>query len=188
MNLLVAQLQNQDPLSPMDPTAMTAQLTQLSSLQQLEGINSSISNLGSNHSPQSALSEASTALGKTAFVSLGTNGATSLTGSNQSLHYDFGGVSPAQASLVETDSNGTVIGTWPLQGSTGDISVGNVASGSTFNVTSRFANGQTDTANSGNSMLSQAVVVKSVSLSNGAAYIVNSQGQKAPWSSVIDLM
>lgn len=41
MKLLVAQLQNQNPLEPMDNTQMTAQLTSLSQLEQLENMNTS---------------------------------------------------------------------------------------------------------------------------------------------------
>lgn len=43
--LLVAQLQNQDPLSPDDPTEFTAQLAQFSSLEQLTSLNDSMDNL-----------------------------------------------------------------------------------------------------------------------------------------------
>jgi flagellar basal-body rod modification protein FlgD len=41
MKLLVAQLQNQNPLEPMDNKDMSSQLAQFSQLQQLEGMNSS---------------------------------------------------------------------------------------------------------------------------------------------------
>ena len=41
LNLLVTQLQNQDPMSPMDSENMSAQLAQFSELQQLEEMNSS---------------------------------------------------------------------------------------------------------------------------------------------------
>jgi flagellar basal-body rod modification protein FlgD len=41
MKLLVAQLQNQNPLEPMDNNQMASQLTQFSQLQQLEAMNSS---------------------------------------------------------------------------------------------------------------------------------------------------
>lgn len=43
--LLVAQLQNQDPLSPDDPTEFTAQLAQFSSLEQLFSLNESMENM-----------------------------------------------------------------------------------------------------------------------------------------------
>jgi flagellar basal-body rod modification protein FlgD len=42
LTLLVAQLQNQDPLNPTDPTEFTAQLAQFSSLEQLIDINSNL--------------------------------------------------------------------------------------------------------------------------------------------------
>jgi len=43
MKLLVAQLQNQNPLEPLNNSEMASQLAQLSSLEQLEGMNSSFS-------------------------------------------------------------------------------------------------------------------------------------------------
>lgn len=43
--LLVAQLQNQDPLSPDDPTEFTAQLAQFSSLEQLFSLNEGMENM-----------------------------------------------------------------------------------------------------------------------------------------------
>lgn len=45
LTLLVAQLQNQDPLNPDDPTEFTAQLAQFSSLEQLFNLNDSMKNL-----------------------------------------------------------------------------------------------------------------------------------------------
>ena len=45
LNLLVAQLQNQDPLNPMDSTQFTSQLAQFSSLEQLSNINTGITSL-----------------------------------------------------------------------------------------------------------------------------------------------
>ena len=48
LQLLVAQLQNQDPLKPMESTEFTAQLAQFSSLEQLYNVNENLSDLGSN--------------------------------------------------------------------------------------------------------------------------------------------
>lgn len=45
LTLLVAQLQNQDPLNPSDPTEFTAQLAQFSSLEQLFAVNESLAQL-----------------------------------------------------------------------------------------------------------------------------------------------
>ncbi len=48
MQLLVAQLQNQDPLNPLDSANFSAQLAQFSSLQQLTEINTALKNAGSS--------------------------------------------------------------------------------------------------------------------------------------------
>lgn len=48
LTLLVAQLQNQDPLDPDDPTEFTAQLAQFSSLEQLFNLNESVDALVSS--------------------------------------------------------------------------------------------------------------------------------------------
>jgi len=47
LRLLVAQLQNQDPLNPADPTQFTAQLAQFSSLEQMFNMNETLEGLGS---------------------------------------------------------------------------------------------------------------------------------------------
>ena len=46
LSLLVAQLQNQDPLNPMDSANFSAQLAQFSSLEQLTQINDKLAGLG----------------------------------------------------------------------------------------------------------------------------------------------
>ena len=45
LNLLVAQMKNQDPLNPSDPTQFTSQLAQYSQLEQLFNLNDSMGNL-----------------------------------------------------------------------------------------------------------------------------------------------
>lgn len=56
LTLLVAQLQNQDPLNPSDPTEFTAQLAQYSSLEQLMSVNDNIESLASSSRSQQQLS------------------------------------------------------------------------------------------------------------------------------------
>jgi len=60
LTLLVAQLQNQDPLNPDDPTEFTAQLAQFSSLEQLFSLNDSMNNLVESNSNSDRLSTLST--------------------------------------------------------------------------------------------------------------------------------
>lgn len=52
LQLLVAQLQAQDPLNPMDSTGFTAQLAQFSSLEQLQNINENLDDMGTSQSIQ----------------------------------------------------------------------------------------------------------------------------------------
>jgi len=60
LNLMVAQMRNQNPLDPMDNSQMTTQLAQLSQLEQLENLNSQFAQaLGTQQ-----LSQASGLLGK----------------------------------------------------------------------------------------------------------------------------
>jgi flagellar basal-body rod modification protein FlgD len=54
LNLLVTQLQNQNPLEPMDNSDMTAQLAQISSLEQLEEMNGYLGAVAGEDSPFAA--------------------------------------------------------------------------------------------------------------------------------------
>ena len=51
LNLLVQELQNQDPTSPMDPTAMVGQMISLNQLSQLISINSALTPAAAGASP-----------------------------------------------------------------------------------------------------------------------------------------
>jgi len=61
MKLLVAQLQNQNPLDPMDNGEMTAQLAQIASLEQLERINGALAAVTDEDSAFAAALEAAQA-------------------------------------------------------------------------------------------------------------------------------
>jgi flagellar basal-body rod modification protein FlgD len=56
LNLLITQLQNQDPLNPMDNNQMTSQMAQLSELQQMENMSSTFSQVLSSTQLQYATS------------------------------------------------------------------------------------------------------------------------------------
>lgn len=60
LSLLVAQLQNQDPLNPDDPTEFTAQLAQFSQLEQLFTLNESMESLVSSNTNSDRLSTLTT--------------------------------------------------------------------------------------------------------------------------------
>jgi len=60
LNLLVTELQNQDPTSPVDPTAMVGQMVSLNQLDQLISINQTLDNMSSGTSGTSGAAHAST--------------------------------------------------------------------------------------------------------------------------------
>ena len=63
LNLLITQLQNQDPLNPTDSTEFTAQLAQFSSLEQLSNVNDNLEQL-QNYQAAANNSQAVSLLGK----------------------------------------------------------------------------------------------------------------------------
>lgn len=102
--LLVAQLQNQDPLNPSDPTEFTAQLAQYSSLEQLMTVNQNIESLAASSQNQQQLS----ALGLIGREVVVERGDFQLGDSDVTLGYKL----EAQAARVELhvqDSNGNSV-------------------------------------------------------------------------------
>jgi flagellar basal-body rod modification protein FlgD len=76
MNLLITQLQNQNPLEPLDNNEMASQLAQFSQLQQLESLNSSFADVLST----TQRNYANSLIGKEiTFVSEDETGASSIT-------------------------------------------------------------------------------------------------------------
>ncbi|HEX4328756.1 MAG TPA: flagellar hook assembly protein FlgD [Burkholderiales bacterium] len=59
MNLLVAQLKNQDPLNPMDNSQMTAQLAQINTVQGIEQLNTTLQSLLGSYSDSTAMAASS---------------------------------------------------------------------------------------------------------------------------------
>ena len=105
MKLLIAQLQNQDPLSPMDNQQFAVQLAQFNSLEQLVGLNEKLESLANQQGLVSQFS--STALigkqvaGKGNEVNLSAGG-------NANLHYDLGG-NAAKVTVKVLNSNGALV-------------------------------------------------------------------------------
>lgn len=60
LKLLVAQIQNQNPMSPSDSMQFVTQLAQFSSLEQLMGINQGIASLNSHVAPTSTPNDPNT--------------------------------------------------------------------------------------------------------------------------------
>ena len=117
LNLLVAQLRNQDPLKPMESTEFTAQLAQFSSLEQLYNVND---NLGTLEGSQAAMhnNQAVSMIGKTAWA----RGSIIQKSDNAPVDLHFGlGQEASETMIYIYDAQGTYVKT---------ISAGSMQAGS----------------------------------------------------------
>jgi flagellar basal-body rod modification protein FlgD len=190
LQLLVAQLKNQDPTNPMDSSQMTSQLAQISTVQGISQLNTSLSSLSSQlaagQQSQAALLIGSTVLapGNTIPVASGKAGAFGVSLAND--------VSDLQ--VVVKNSAGTIVNTIDLgKQSAGTIPVGwtptdtagNALPDGTYTITAMGTiNGQQATA----STLTGATVESVVTQSSGTAGLVLSNGSTVDLTSVAAIL
>lgn len=190
LQLLVAQLKNQDPTNPMDSSQMTSQLAQISTVQGIGQLNTSLSSLSSQlaagQQSQAALLIGSTVLapGNSIPVASGKAGAFGVSLAND--------VSDLQ--VVVKNSAGTIVNTIDLgKQSAGTIpigwtptdSAGNTLPDGTYTITAMGTiNGQQATANT----LTGATVESVVTQSSGTAGLVLSNGSTVDLTSVAAIL
>jgi len=187
LQLLVAQLQNQDPTDPMDSSQMTSQLAQINTVSGIQQLNTSLSSLSTQLSAgqnaQAALLIGSSVLapGSSAAVSSGSAP-------------QLGVTLPAAVSdvtLTITNSAGKVVNTLDLGAQAagtvpvtwnGKDSAGNTVADGTYTITaSATTNGQSATATALVAAKVQGVVQQadgtaSLSLDNGKTVALSSVG------------
>jgi flagellar basal-body rod modification protein FlgD len=178
LQLLVAQLKNQDPTNPMDSSQMTSQLAQISTVQGISQLNTSLSSLSTqlnaSQQSQAALLIGSTVLapGNSISVADGKTGAFGVTLAN----------SVSDLQVVVKNSAGTIVntidlgkqaaGTVPI-GWTPTDTAGNALPDGTYTITATGTiNGQEATATT----LVGATVQGVVTQSTGTAGLVLSNG------------
>lgn len=115
LNLFVAQLQNQDPLSPQDPSQMINQLAQITQVEQAYNTTTALQNLLTAQNNATAMNSASL-IGKAVTA----NGNTvSFDGTNPaSLQFNFSAPA-ASATVTISDSSGNVVRTASLGAQSG---------------------------------------------------------------------
>ena len=89
IKLLVAQMQNQDPMNPTDNTQSIAQMAQFSSLEQMTNISTSMDSLNksmTNFMQQSALTQGSAMIGKSV-SGVDTDGVTPIEGTVEAVKW-----------------------------------------------------------------------------------------------------
>ena len=105
LTLLVAQLQNQDPMNPEDATEFTAQLAQFSSLEQLFNINESMEDLSSAQQQSDRFSTMEL-IGKT--VSYQDGDFTMDAEGSTSVGYELDGLAASVTLFIKDESGATV--------------------------------------------------------------------------------
>ncbi|MEX3790089.1 flagellar hook assembly protein FlgD [Paraburkholderia sp. BR10923] len=190
LQLLVAQLKNQDPTNPMDSSQMTSQLAQISTVQGISNLNTSLTSLSTQLSAsqqaQSALLIGSTVLapGNSVTVSSGKANEFGVTLANA--------VSDLQ--IVVKNSAGTIVNTLDLgKQSAGTIpvgwtptdSAGNTLPDGTYTISATGTiNGQQATATT----LTSATVQSIVQQSSGTPGLVLSNGTTVGLTSVAAIL
>ncbi|CAB3786571.1 Basal-body rod modification protein FlgD [Paraburkholderia ultramafica] len=190
LQLLVAQLKNQDPTNPMDSSQMTSQLAQISTVQGISQLNTSLSSLSTQlaagQQSQAALLIGSTVLapGSSISVASGKASAFGVTLAN----------SVSDLQVVVKNSAGTIVNTIDLgKQSAGTIpvgwtptdSAGNTLADGTYTITATGTiNGQQATATT----LTGATVESVVTQSSGTAGLVLSNGSTVGLTSVAAIL
>jgi len=190
LQLLVTQLQNQDPTDPMDSSQMTSQLAQIDTVSGIQSLNTSLSSLSTQLSAgqnaQAALLIGSTVLAPATSVSVSGGAATQI------------GVSlPAAASDVQltiTNSAGQVVNSVDLGAqSAGNVPItwtpkdanGNALPDGTYTIAATATvNGQAASATT----LAASQVQSVVQQSGGSAGLALSNGNTVPLSSVAAIL
>jgi flagellar basal-body rod modification protein FlgD len=187
LQLLVAQLQNQDPTDPMDSSQMTSQLAQINTVSGIQQLNTSLSSLSTQLSAgqnaQAALLIGSSVLapGSSATVSSGTAPQLGVTLPSAVSDVKLT-ITNSAGQVVNTldlgaQSAGTVPVTW-----SGKDSSGNTVADGTYTITaSATTNGQSATATALVASTVQGVVQQadgtaSLSLANGKTVALSSVG------------
>jgi len=182
MTMLLAQLQNQDPLNPMEGSDFAAQLAQFSSLEQLTNLNSTMSSLPtylqafSNAQMAGMIGSEVSAEGDTIAVS----------GSSTDISFSLPSAI-ASGTLNIYDSNGSQVGTadlGSLEAGTNTITwdTSSVSSGNyTFDITAADASGNAVTATT---LVSGTVT--GVTYKDSTSYLTVN-GQEVAFSNVVSI-
>ena len=110
LNLLVTQLQNQDPLNPMDNAQVTSQLAQISTVDGITQLNTTLQTLLSNSTDSQTL-QAASLVGQNVLVS--GNGINLTQGQGSLAGVELAGAADSVTATIK-DSNGLVVKTLHL--------------------------------------------------------------------------
>ena len=182
MKMLIAQLQNQDPMNPMNSEDFTAELAQFSSLQQLTNINTTMSNL-STYLQSSSNAQVSNLIG---YEAVAQGNALNVSGSSTNISFSL--PQDIQSGTIKIyNENGTLVNTLQL----GSLKTGantvtwdssTVSSGQyTYQINAVDKNGNTVTAST---LISG--IITGASFNNNQAYLTIN-GQSVAFSDIVSI-
>jgi flagellar basal-body rod modification protein FlgD len=120
LSLLVAQLQNQDPMKPTDPTQFVAQLAQFSTVEQLVQGNTTLTSISQGLSGLS-LGQYAGLINHSVTANATTVTAPATSGTPQNLTYNVTATGLTRVSVQVTNSSGAVVRSLPVTGTSGSI-------------------------------------------------------------------
>lgn len=119
LQLLVAQLQNQDPTQPTDPTQFVAQLAQFSTVEQLVNSNSTLTNISQSVSGLD-MGQYAGMINQQVDATT-TSIAVPASGTPTPMTFDVTTTGLSNVNVTITDSSGNVVRTIPVSGTTGTV-------------------------------------------------------------------
>jgi len=133
MKLLIAQMQNQDPMNPMQGDQMAAQLAQFSTLEQLQQMNTTLTGQSNSSAALLGAIQTNAAMGTIGHSVLAVGDAVQVggKGATESVTVDLG-ANARTATLNIYDANGKVVGTRELgavNGGRQTFAIGDAADG-----------------------------------------------------------
>ena len=131
LKLLVAQLQNQDPMNPSSPEQMASQLAQFSSLEQLINVNSLLTEQTASNAAMALALNNSAAVGVLGKDVMAVGDSVAVTGAGDET-VTVGVEAGGEATLILYDEGGLVVGSrevGPVGGGRQDIELGDAAVG-----------------------------------------------------------
>jgi flagellar basal-body rod modification protein FlgD len=197
LTLLVAQMNNQDPLNPVDNNQLTTQMAQISTVTGINGLNSSVQGLLSQLQ-QSATIQSAQLTGHSAMVAGSGLTLSSNTSSSTGVNA-VGGFSLASAASSVTvnvlNSSGQTVDTMNLGAQSagfqdftwdGTTTAGTTAAAGdyTFQVNATSSTGSAVTAKTYNPM----TIVGTVPQSGGSLNLMLGNGTQVPYSSIVQII
>lgn len=199
LTLLVAQMNNQDPLDPVDNAQLTEQMAQISTVTGINNLNTTVSSLLTQMQQSAAIQSAQLAGQSVMVAGSGLNLATNssaATGVSAVGAYSLPSAA-ANVSVTVANSSGQTVATIPLgaqsagfqdftwDGTAAGNGVGSAASAGSysFTVSATSSTGTPITATTYNAM----TVIGAVPQSSGATQLMLSNGTQVPYSSIAQI-